>query len=189
MNGPLAEPTPPPMTAEELERYPDRNKSVELVRGSLVVREPPSTVHGIIAGNLAVVLGEFVRRKRLGVVSGQDTGFKIATNPDTVRAPDVAFISRDRLPQIPPRGYAPLAPDLAVEILSPDDRPAEVLGKVADWFAGGSRIVWVIDPIAVEARVHRADGSLSLIRGDETLEGETVVPGFSCLLSDILRVG
>jgi Uma2 family endonuclease len=177
------------MTAEELERYPLRDKQAELLRGRLVVREPPGTLHGLISGTLGLLLGGYVRRRALGMVCGQDTGFKIAANPDTVRAPDVAFISQDRLGTVPPRGYAPMAPDLAVEILSPDDRPAEVLVKVADWLEAGTRLVWVIDPVAAEARIHREDGTLSLVGVDGALEGETVIPGFRCALADVLRIG
>lgn len=180
---------PPLMTAEELVRYPARDKQTELLRGRLVVREPPSTLHGIVSGTLVLFLGDYVRRNGLGVVCGQDTGFKIGANPDTVRAPDVAFISRGRLAQIPPRGYAQLAPDLVAEILSPEDRPAEVLAKVADWLDAGARLVWVIDPTRVEARIYRTDGSLSLVGADGRLDGEEVVPGFSCSLAETTRLG
>ncbi len=176
------------MTAEELERYPVRDKQTELVRGKLVVREPPGTAHGIIAGNLSTLLGEFVRRNRLGAVAGQGTGFKIAANPDTVRAPDVSFISRDRLARVPARGYAAMAPDLVVEILSPDDRPAEVLAMVSDWLAGGARVVWVIDPVREEARIHREDGTISLVSRDGSLGGQHLLPGFSCSLADLLPI-
>ena len=186
---PAAGPTPPLMTAEELEHYPDRDKQVELIRGRLVVREPPGTLHGIIAANLTGFLSDFVRRNKLGVISAQDTGFKIATNPDTVRAPDVGFISQHRLGEVRSRGYAALAPDLVVEVLSPDDRPAEVLAKVADWLAAGTRLVWVIDPVRAEARIHREDGTISLVLQDGVLEGETVLPGFTCSLADVLRLG
>lgn len=180
---------PPPMTAAELERYPVPNKQTELLRGKLVVREPPGTLHGLISGTLTLFLGDYVRRNGLGMVCGQDTGFKIESNPDTVRAPDVAFISRNRLAQIPPRGYAPLAPDLVAEILSPDDRPAEVLAKVADWLEAGTRLVWVIDPAVPEARIYRGDGTLSLVGANGMLEGEGTIPGFSCTLAEITRVG
>jgi Uma2 family endonuclease len=185
---PATGPTPL-MTAEELEHYPDRGKQVELIRGHLLVREPPGTLHGIVAGNLTGFLGDFVRKNRLGVVSAQDTGFKIASNPDTVRAPDVGFISRDRLGDVKARGYAALAPDLVVEVLSPDDRPAEVLAKVADWLAGGTRLVWVIDPARAQATIHREDGTIALIPPDGVLEGDDVLPGFTCLLADALRLG
>jgi Uma2 family endonuclease len=152
------------------------------------VREPPGTWHGVVAGNLAYFLGDFVRRHGLGLVLAQDTGFKIGSDPDTVRAPDVAFVARDRAGAIQPRRYAELAPDLLAEILSPDDRPAEVLAKVADWLGAGTRLVWVVDPERSEARVYRRDGSLTMLREHDSLEGEDVLPGFSCPLQAVLAV-
>src|SRR3712207_3558816 len=104
--------TPPPsVTAADVERLSLPDKQVELIRGRLVVREPPGTRHGIIAARLAYFLSDFVQHHGAGVVAAQDTGFKIARDPDTVRAPDVAFIVRPRSDQIPARGYAELAPD------------------------------------------------------------------------------
>src|SRR5207249_2074376 len=153
----------PLLTAADVERMSVPDKQVELVRGQLVVREPPGSWHGVVAANLAYFLADFVRRLRLGLVFAQDTGFKIASDPDTVRAPDVAFVARERAGAIRARGYAELAPDLLAEILSPDDRPAEVLAKVADWLAAGTRIVWVIDPQRRDARVYRQDGSLTVL--------------------------
>ncbi len=124
--------TAPVLTAADVERMSLPGKQVELVRGQLVVREPPGTWHGAIAAKLAYHLSDFANRQGLGLVFAQDTGFKIASDPDTVRAPDVAFVGRARAGLIAKRGYAELAPDLLAEILSPDDRPAEVLAKVAD---------------------------------------------------------
>src|SRR2546430_1224208 len=158
-----------PLTAADVERMSIPGKQVELVRGQLVVREPPGTWHGAVAANLAYLLGDFVRRHGLGLVFAQDTGFKIGSDPDTVRAPDVAFVARDRTGLIQARGYAELAPDLLAEILSPDDRPADVLAKVADWLAAGTRVVWVIDPERSEARVYRRGRGLFLPRGRESL--------------------
>jgi Uma2 family endonuclease len=155
-------------------------KQVELVWGQLIVREPPSTRHGAIAANLGYVLSDFVRKHGLGVVFAQDTGFKIASDPDTVRAPDVAFLRRERAGQIPARGYAELAPDLLAEILSPDDRPAEILAKVADWLAAGTQVVWLVDPERREVRIYRRDGSLSVLRENDLLGGENVLPGLTC---------
>ena len=120
-----------------------------------------------------------MRRRELGVVFAQDTGFKITSAPDTVRAPDVAFVGRGRADRIPDRGYAELAPDLLAEILSPDDRPAEVLAKIADWLAAGTKLVWLVDPARLEVRVYRADGSLSVLREHDSLDGEDVLPGFT----------
>jgi len=169
----------PALTARDVERLSLPGKQVELVRGQLVVREPPGTRHGAIAANLTCLLGDFVRRRELGVVFAQDTGFKITSAPDTVRAPDVAFVGRGRADRIPDRGYAELAPDLLAEILSPDDRPAEVLAKIADWLAAGTKLVWLVDPARLEVRVYRADGSLSVLREHDSLDGEDVLPGFT----------
>lgn len=174
------------MTADELERFDLPGKSTELVRGRLVVREPPGGYHGHVAAKLLFLLGQHVYGHDLGWLFSQDTGFKIESSPDTVRAPDVAFVSKARHPEIPRRGYAPFAPELAVEILSPDDRPGEVLSKVADWLDAGVHIVWVIDPERREARVYRADGTQSTIGESSALDGESVLPGFSCRLADFL---
>ena len=121
------------------------------------------------------------------MVFSQDTGFKIASRPDTVRAPDMAFIARERLHDIPDRGYAELAPDLLAEIVSPDDRPGELLAKVADWLQAGTRLVWVIGPARRSARVYRSDGSESMLSESDALDGEDVLPGFTCRLADLLR--
>jgi Uma2 family endonuclease len=171
---------PSTVTATDVERMSLPGKQVELVRGQLIVREPPSTRHGAIAANFGYHLSDFVRRRGLGVVFAQDTGFKIASAPDTVRAPDVAFVRQDRAERIPARGYAELAPDLLAEILSPDDAPAEVLAKVADWLAAGTQLVWLVDPERSEIRIYRQDGSLSVLRQNDSLEGEDVLPGFAC---------
>lgn len=174
------------MTAEELARTSIPDKQVELVRGRLVVREPPSTHHGGVSGNLAFELNVFVRKNKLGKIFPQDTGFKIASDPDTVRGPDVAFVSEARLERIPEEGYADLAPDLVVEVLSPRDRPGEVLAKIGEWLAAGSRCAWLIDPRRREARVFHADGSVSVIGEGGSLDGGDVLPGFSCPLGSIL---
>lgn len=174
-----------PVTADELLHLHLPDKRSELVRGVLVVREPAGYRHGRVAGKLAGLLMQHVEAKSLGCVLAAETGFKLTRDPDTVRAPDIAFISRDRLPDPQPTGYAELAPDLVVEVLSPDDRPGEVLAKVADWLTGGSRLVWVVDPGRRIARVYRADGRESLVNEDGALDGEAVVPGFSSPLGAI----
>lgn len=175
------------MTADELLRVNIPDKSTELVRGRLVVREPPSTNHGRVQSNLNLLVAGFVRAHRLGAVFGQDTGFRIASDPDTVRAPDLAFVKRERVSRIPPRGYAAMAPDLVAEILSPDDRPAEVLAKVAEWLETGVELAWVIDPERKMAQVYRAGGSVAVIGADGRLEGEDVLPGFSGALVDLFE--
>ena len=173
------------MTADELERLPETGKRMELVRGHLVVSEPPGFRHGDIVVNLAVALSLFVRAGNLGRVLAE-SGFVLATNPDTVRGPDISFIRRDRVPDPIPHGFARFAPDLAIEVLSPSNRPGKVLEKVADYLNAGTLLVWVIDPDRRQARVHRADGTISTVTEHEMLDGEDVLPGFTCTLSQVL---
>jgi Uma2 family endonuclease len=173
------------LTADELLRLNLPDKRTELVRGVLVVREPAGYLHGRVAAKLANLLMNHVEAHDLGCVLAAETGFKLTVDPDTVRAPDVAFIRRDRLPDPPPAGYAELAPDLVVEVLSPDDRPGHVLAKVADWLSAGTKLVWVVDLVRRNARVYRADGSESLLTERDMLDGEDVLPGFACPLGAI----
>jgi Uma2 family endonuclease len=177
---------PATMTAEELLLLNIPGKCTELVRGKLVVREPAGFAHGVVALRIGARIDEFVRASGLGVAFAAETGFTLERNPDTVRAPDAGFVRSDRVPNPLPRGYAELAPDLAVEVLSPDDRPGEVLAKVGDWLRAGTRLVWIVDPVRNTARVYRADGTESFATIDDSLDGEDVLPGFSLPLSAIL---
>lgn len=182
---PVMAPTAP-VSADDLlrARFPD--KRVELVRGAVIVREPAGGLHGRVAMNLGVELAVHVKHAAAGAVFAAETGFKLASNPDTVRAPDVAFIAQDRLPSRDTRGYPALAPDLVVEVLSPDDRPGDVLAKVGDWLSAGCRLVWVVDPDRRVARVYRQDGGETIVAADGVLDGEDVLPGFSCSPATIL---
>ena len=174
------------MTAEELLHLHLPDKRVELVRGVLVVREPAGGRHGRVALNIALELGSYIRSHELGAVYAAETGFTLARHPDTVRAPDVAFVRRERLVSPEPIGFPDLAPDLVVEVLSPDDRSGKLLAKIADWLSAGTRLVWVVDPERRLARVYRQDGTERIVAADETLDGEDIVPGFFCRLDVIL---
>jgi len=177
--------TTPLITADELLRNPIPNKRTELVRGRLIVREPAGSRHGIVAMNIGVALANHVKRADAGFVFAAETGFMLAANPDTVRAGDVAFVAPGRLDPHATRGFAALAPDLVVEVLSPDDRPGEVLAKAGDWLEAGTRLVWLVDPVRHSARVYRYDGSVAVVQQDGSLDGEDVVPEFSCPLATI----
>ena len=173
------------MTAEELLVYDARGKRTELVRGRLVVREPAGYRHGAIAIRVALRIGDFLERDQtergathpLGDLLAAETGFTLQRGPDTVRAPDVAFVAWARRPAST-ICFAALAPDLAVDVLSPGDRPGEVLAKVADWLTAGTTLVWIIDPERRLARVYRADGSESILHEHMALDGESTLPGF-----------
>ena len=177
--------TTPLMTAEELLHTNIPDKRTELVRGRLIVREPAGYRHGVVAMNLTLRLGQHVQLTGAGELLAAETGFTLFRNPDTVRAPDVAFVRRERVPA-DTQGFAELAPDLVVEVLSPDDRPGETLAKVADWLEAGVPLVWVIDSERRVARVYRPDGTQTNLSESDELSGEDVLPGFRCALKAIL---
>lgn len=179
--------TAAPMTAEDLLHLNIQDKRSELVRGVLYVREPAGFRHGDVAMQIGALIAVFVRERKLGRCVAAETGFTLQRGPDTVRAADVAFISTERLPDRYTRGFSEIAPDLVVEVLSPDSRPGEVLAKVADWLCAGCRLVWVLDPIRREGRAYRADGSQVQLRAHDAFDGEDVLPGFSCSLESVLE--
>ena len=172
------------VTAEELFQYPDA-KYHELVRGVPYVSEPPGGEHGRIAARIVARLGDHVERLGLGTVL-VEAGYLLRRGPDTVRGPDVSFVSLARLPpdQIPEQ-FIPGAPDLAVEILSPSSRWTDIEEKIADYFAAGARLVWVVDPGERRVIVRYPDRPPSVIAAGESLDGEDVVPRFSLALAEL----
>jgi Uma2 family endonuclease len=175
------------MTAEQLLTYSAPDKRVELVRGHLAVREPLGWYHGEVTAQLCAVLHAHLASEQAqhawptprGRLAAGDPGFILARGPDPVRAPDVAYVSHERHPGRMPAGYPELAPDLAIEVRSPTDRPGEVLAKVGDWLEAGARLVWVIDPQHASATVYRADGTQAVLTVEDALNGEDVLPGFT----------
>jgi len=174
------------LTADELLNTSIPDKRVELVRGVLIVREPAGYLHGDVTMRLGARLSSFATARELGRVLAAETGFRVQSDPDTVRAPDIAFLSTERIPDPRPQGFLTMAPDLVVEVLSPHDRPGETLAKIGDWLEGGARLVWVVDPERRGARIYRPDGSQSVISENESLDGEDVLPGFTCQLAEVL---
>lgn len=173
------------LTADELLRLDLPDKRAELVRGRLIVREPAGARHGCVVNDLAYRITHHVKRHGLGRVYAAETGFRLHADPDTVRAPDVAFVARERLPEPGTAGFMDAAPDLVVEVLSPGDRPREVRRKVEQWLAAGGRLVWVVDPDDMSATAYRPDGRVADIEAGGTLSGEDVLPGFACALCAI----
>ena len=170
----------PYMTAEELFVVSSDDCKYELIAGTLVRMSPTGATHGAVSARVAWLLVEYVEAHRLGVVCGAETGFILRRHPDTVRAPDVSFVSKDRVAAAgQPESYWPLAPDLAVEVLSPSDRRADVQAKLEDYFRAGSRLVWVIDPSARTVVVHRSPSDSTRLTEADELTGGTVLPGFA----------
>jgi Uma2 family endonuclease len=176
------------MTADELFELPDDEKHYELVRGVLSVGEPPGAQHGSVGMRIAGLLSQHVLVHRLGIVFAAETGFLLARNPDTVRAPDAAFVRTGRLP---PGGPGPTyfdgAPDLAVEVISPGDRADEIEEKVEDFLAAGALAVWVVSPKRRRVTIHRPGSAPRVLDDRDVLDGGDVVAGFRCAVREIFE--
>jgi Uma2 family endonuclease len=174
------------MTAEELLQMPDDGFRYELVRGELRKMPPAGHVHGWIAASLAGPLIVHVKGNNLGKVYIAEAGFKIASNPDHVRAPDVAFIRRERVEEIgDTAGFWPGAPDLVVEVISRSDTYIEVEEKVFDWLEAGTRVVVVVNPRRRTVTVSRSLADVVVLTEEDTLDCGDVVPGWKMPVKEI----
>jgi Uma2 family endonuclease len=172
-------------TEEDLLAMPEDGQKYELVDGEIRV-SPAGDRHSYVAAQLITVLSVFVKQHRLGYVMSSDAGFRLPSK--NVRSPDASFVASGRFPQnTPPDDFGDLAPDLAVEVLSPHDRPRYVLDKVGEYLEAGVRLIWVIDPKKARAIVHRSLSDVRELGADDSLDGEDVLPGFHCRLRDILE--
>lgn len=171
-------------TEDDLRATPEDGRKYELVDGEIRV-SPTGTRHGQVCVNLVLALGNFVRARALGQVLDSSTGFRLAGG--NVRSPDVSFIAAARLGSQPPTDdFCELPPDLAVEVLSPSERPRHVLDKVGEYLEAGIRLVWVIDPSKAKAIVYRSLSDVTELHANDELDGGDVLPGFRCRLSEIL---
>jgi Uma2 family endonuclease len=172
------------VTDEDLLRLPRDGRKYELVDGQIRVAAAGGR-HGQIVVRLTLRLGLFVTEKHLGEVLESSTGYRLPSG--NVRSPDLSFVTAGRLPGgKAPEGFLELAPDLAVEVLSPEDQPRQILDKVGEYLGAGVRLVWVIDPRKRRAAVHRSLTDVREIAETGALEGMDVLPGFSCPLTEIL---
>ncbi len=169
------------MTADEFLELPDDGLLHELVRGEVVTMSLAGGLHGKVTLKIGRLIGNHVEDHRLGDTFAAETGFLIERDPDTVRGPDVAFVRIERLSKIiNPDKHVPFAPDLAVEVLSPNDRPDSVEEKVQMWLAAGSNAVWTVDPMEKTVTVHRAGVEPVVLTENQIIEGGDVLPGFAC---------
>jgi Uma2 family endonuclease len=170
------------MTAEELMHLDDDSHRHELIKGELLTMPPPGYPHGVVTMNLSVLLFTYVKTNNLGRVAAE-MGYKLESNPDTVLAPDISFIARDRV-GIRSEGYRSDPPDLAIEVLSPNDRRAQVERKTSLWLELGAKSVWNVNPRQRTVEVCRADGEKTLFHDTDELVDDTV-PGFRLKVSEI----
>ena len=176
------------VTSDELWEIVCDGSRYELSRGELVPMTPIGVQHGAVVGNLHLLLGGFVKQNRLGLV-GPEIGFRLARNPDTVRAPDVAFIAKHHLsPEGIPQKFADFPPDLAVEVLSPEDAASEVLKKVEEYLSAGVPLVWVVDPATKTVTVYRSLQDIKMLSADQELDCGEVLPGFRVRVAEIFAI-
>jgi Uma2 family endonuclease len=177
------------VTANELLSLPmGRGQRYELVAGELRVMSPAGWRHGGVVGVLQTALGAFILDNNLGRVFGAETGFLLHRNPDTVRAPDFAFITKKNLPTTEPsEAFWPGAPDLVVEVLSPGDTSGEVAEKVEEWLTSGCAAVWVVNPKLKSVTIYQSLTNVRIATAGEKLIGDPVVSGFSCSVDELFR--
>jgi Uma2 family endonuclease len=174
------------ITADELLLMPNTKHGCELVRGKIVRYMPTGILHGIMTAKIGNLLSNFVSQHKTGMVLGAETGFYIFQTPDTVRAPDAAFIGNEKLAKYGITDkFFPDAPDLAVEVVSPNDRKKEIEDKIKDYLTAGVSLVWVIYPQNRIVAVYRQSNLVSILRDDDELDGEDTLPDFRLSLSEL----
>ncbi len=170
-------------TDEELMRIKHEGK-VELVDGEVILMTPAGAEQGSINANLTVRLGSYILRRKLGYIFDAQTGFRPRKN---MRAPDFAFISKERLGGKLPKGFLRIPPDLAVEVLAPNETVADYEDKVAEYLSWGVRLIWLVDPNTRTVTVVRSNGERQVLRERDVLSGEEVVPGFKVRVRKIFE--
>jgi Uma2 family endonuclease len=174
------------LTADELFSMPHHGMRLELVKGELRTMSPAGSEHGNVTSRLSWRLAQHIDAHRLGESFGAETGFRIGKNPDTVRAPDFAFVRAERIATTGlPKKFFPGPPDLAVEVMSPDDRVDEVTEKVLDWLSAGCHAVWVVDARMKTVTIYHSSTDIRIVAVEADLADDSVVPGFRCLVADL----
>lgn len=177
------------MTADELFMMPHDDFRYELVKGELVKMSPTGGKHGILTIRLGAALVQHVEANNLGEAFGAETGFILTTNPDTVRAPDAAFVSRERIPPGDfPEKFWPGAPDLAVEVISPSDTLYEVEEKIEEYLEAGVKLIWIVNPKKRTVTIYQPNIEPQTLREADTLDGREVVPGFQYSLARLFAM-
>lgn len=175
-------------TAADLEAMGSDTR-FELYQGVLRAMSPSSARSGLVLSAAGYELRHFVRSRNLGIVVFAEVGFKLEVDPDTVVAPDVAFVRHDRVPRpVPERGFFELVPDLAIKIVSPTDEPADMRRKQAVYDRVGVPLVWWIDPARRIATVHKPGRPVMQLAETDSLDGEDIVPGFSLPLATLFDI-
>jgi Uma2 family endonuclease len=175
----------PPITAEQLFSIDDELHPIELIDGRVRIMEPGGTPHSISTTAVALTLAPWIRERKLGYCLSGEPGFITGRNPDTVRAPDFAFIAAGRLPDPPPDGYPELVPDFLVEIVGKADPAERVHRKARWWLDQGAGEAWVVDPRSRTATVHLPGGVPRELGPEDSIEASGPLAGLSCRVADL----
>lgn len=178
----------PTMTAEEFFTYSCAGRRLELVAGEITEMSPSGFDHGELVLHLGALLIDFASRHGTVRVAGGDVGFVVARDPDTVLAPDIAVVRSERIPESGCSRFVDGAPELAVEIVSPSDRPAEIEAKARHWIGCGARVVWVVHKAKTTVTIYRGGGERTALSLDDTLDGGDVLPGFTCPVRRVFKM-
>lgn len=177
-----------PITAEQLECiHDDSGRRLELVEGRLVVMEPAGFAHGVATVAVTNAIGPWVSERNLGVCLSGEPGFILGRRPDSVRAPDFAFIRADRVPSPPPDGFPEMTPNFAVEIVGKDAKAADVHDKARMWFSKGAGEVWVVDPRERSATTHLQGREPETLGEADEIAASGPLAGFTCRVTDLLE--
>ena len=180
----MASPTKTITTAEQLLNAPPDLGRCELVRGELMMMSPGQRRHGTVCMRIGAALHGYVTTNNLGDVYDSSVGYVVGRSPDTVREPDVSFISTERLVGQDLDAFVEGAPDLAVEVLSPSNTDAEMRAKMDDYFRAGCRVVWIVDPQQRTVVIHRPNAAPVVLTENDTLTEEDLLPGFSAAVHE-----
>ena len=174
------------ITADELLMLYSKGVRGELIRGELCETMSTGGKHGEVVVKVVFFLTNFIFPRRLGRLAASDSGVLLERDPDTVREPDIAYISAERLPlDVEVAGYYEVVPDLIVEVASPSDSAREVMDKALMWLSFGARMVWAVNPETRSVDVYRQGGRTVTLDEGDTLDGLDVLPGFTCAVTDI----
>lgn len=174
-------------TAADLEELSARGLHYELYFGELQEMPLAGGDHGSVGQRLGARASGFVDGRQRGESFLAETGFKLTSDPDTVLAPDWAYISAERLPESFPPGFLPVVPDIVVEVRSPSETPREFSGKIALWLQLGVRLAWALDPVRRTVVVHRPGTDPRILQVGDVLDGEEVLPGFTVEVAKLFR--
>jgi Uma2 family endonuclease len=173
------------LTAEQFAALPATDRAQELIAGQVITMPSPLTPHGQVIFNIAFLLKSFLKKNDIGRAWGAESGLVTTRGPDSVREMDAAFCSYSRWPKgESQKGYSQIAPELVIEVLSPDDRWPRVLKKITEYFDAGVLVVCTVDPELQTIQIHTDDSSSQVLRRDDEFSLPGILPGFSCRVSE-----